>query len=84
VSEWDDVLISQPFPFEIPTPEALEVDEEPCLLLFDTEAEISGSIRYPLGRFSAKIMERCRDTFLLFVDRLLSEPDSRVEDISFS
>jgi hypothetical protein len=84
VSEWDDVLLSRPFPFDIPTPEALEVDEEPCLLLFETEAEISGSIRYPLGRFSEKIMERCRDTFLLFVDRLLSEPDARVEDISFS
>jgi Condensation domain/TubC N-terminal docking domain len=73
-----------PIPFEHPMLKTLERDNEPVILLFDTGQEISGSIHFPLDRFSVPMMETFTRAFLTFIEALLRHPHARVRDVAFS
>jgi non-ribosomal peptide synthetase component F len=71
-------------PFDHPVARSLEVDNEPSVLLFDTDTEIVGGMYYPRKRFPAHTMERFTQHFLAFIQVLLREPGRHIDDIMLS
>jgi len=67
--------------FEHPMLRALTSDNEPLMLLYESEETIDGGILFPLHRFSAQSMERLVGHFILLLRTLLKHPDRRVKDI---
>jgi hypothetical protein len=70
-----------PQSFENPWLKQLEWDNEPMILLFEGESEINGWLRFPRTRFGAETMERFGANFLRFLELLLAEPATAVQDI---
>jgi hypothetical protein len=70
-----------PEPFTNPRLEKLEWDNEPMVLLYEGDAEITGWVRFPRSRFTVAIMERFRDDFLRVLESLVTEPSAPVQDI---
>jgi hypothetical protein len=75
-------ITCSPVHFEHPIRRNLDWDNEPSILLFDTEDEIVVSVTFPLSRFSIETMERFARNFLGFISVLLRQPERRVADIS--
>lgn len=60
----------------------LELDQEPGILLYDTDDEVVGGVSFPLNRFSRDTMERFASNFLLFLETVTRQGARRVRDIS--
>jgi len=67
--------------FEHPMLRTLSSDNEPLMLLYESEEAIDGGILFPLSRFSTQSMERLVRHFMVLLRTLLSHPDRRVSDI---
>jgi hypothetical protein len=59
----------------------LETDNEPMMLLYDSENEIVGDLLFPLNRFSVSTMERFVQNFEVLIEALIRHPEGRVRDI---
>jgi hypothetical protein len=59
----------------------LRLDQEPGMLFYDTDTEVTGIVHFPLDRFAVRTMERFADDFLRFTTTLLNDPDMRVQDV---
>ena len=77
----EDAMASSATSLEHPMLETLERDNEPMVLVFDTDEEILGGVYFPANRFSLEIMERFAQGFQNFVGSLLGEAQLRVKDI---
>lgn len=78
----EETIKCLPVPFECPLRENIEVDGEPFILLFDTAAELSGSVFFPKDRFSHRGMKRFASNFQNFIGALLEYPDRSVMDVA--
>lgn len=76
-----DAIECTPIRFKNPMLRTLELDIEPYVLLFDTEDGVVGEVHFPLNRFSVGAMERFGRNFLAFLNRLLRQPEVRLNDI---
>ena len=79
--ESGDVIETQPVPFVSPWFRNLEWDNEPMILLYDADGEVTGDVYFSLQRLSASTMERFGQNLLIFIERLLRAPSARVSDI---
>ena len=70
-----------PEPFANPWLQQLEWDNEPMVLLYEGDSEITGCVRYPRSRFTAAIMKRFRDNFLRVLESLVTEPAAAAHDV---
>lgn len=68
-------------PFEPRVMSGLNIDTEPMMGFAETDEEIVGYVQFPLGRFSATMMERLAHNFLLLLEALLRCPEDKVRDI---
>jgi hypothetical protein len=75
-------IVCSAVPFEHPMLRNLERDNDPVLLLYESEYSIAGGIRFPLNRFAANTMEQFGSQFCTFLQALLQEPERRVRDIA--
>lgn len=75
-------LVSAPVPFGYPLLRDLEIDREPGVLLYDTDAGIVGDLYFPLDRFTTESMEKFARCFLRFVETLRQRPETRIADLS--
>jgi len=82
VDRSEDAITCSPVPFQHPMLKSLEVDNEPTILLFDSDDEIRGEVNFPLDRVSIASMESFGRNFLLFIRALLRQPQERVKDIA--
>jgi non-ribosomal peptide synthetase component F len=80
----EGAITCSPLTFAHPMLKNLERDNEPVILLFDTDDEIVGDVCFPLNRFSIDTMERFGRNLLVFIRALLRQPDDRVKDILLS
>jgi len=80
----DYSLTAVPMPFAHPTLRSLDRDNEPALVLFDTDDVVVGGVHFPLNRFSLKLMERFRRNFFVFIEVLLRRKGDCVENIPLS
>jgi hypothetical protein len=72
-----------PIRFAHPMVRSLELDGEPSVSLFDADDEIVGDVYFPRNRFSISTMEKFGRNFMLFIEKLLREPEKRVKEIVF-
>lgn len=78
----DEAVNIAPVPFEHPMLRNLEKDGEPSVLLYEGAHEIAGEVCFPSSRFAMATMERFGRNLILFVEKLLREPETRVADIA--
>lgn len=69
-----------PVHFAHPMLKKLDMDNEPTIVLHDTDNEVIGGVHFPLNRFSVNTMERFARNFLVFVGALLRQPNGRVKE----
>lgn len=75
-------LSASAVPFVHPMLRIHERDAEPILLLYDTEAEIVGSLSYSTKALAKRDMERFARNLLLYLETLVSQPQhARVKDL---
>ena len=60
---------------------ALELDQEPGLLLCETDEEVVCSVQFPRNRFSPATMEQFAQDFLSFTQTMVRSPDVPVSTI---
>ena len=77
----DDAIELTPVPFVHPMPRTLVWDNEPAILLYDTDSGITGDIYFPANRFSPQSMERLGRNFLMLIRALLHQPEQPIQDI---
>jgi hypothetical protein len=77
----EHAITCSPVPFTHPMADRVELDHEPGILLYDIDDEVVGLVHFPLNRFSIEIMERFARNVLVFVSKLLEQPEVRVNDI---
>jgi Condensation domain len=68
-------------PFVNPVLEGLAMDADPSITFVDDEDRVTGSLVFPLRRFSPNTMERFAQHFLILLKALLREPEGRVKDV---
>jgi hypothetical protein len=73
--------LGSPEPCVNPWLDQLEWDNEPMVLLYEGDTEITGWVRFPRSHFTAAIMERFRDDFLRVLESLVTETSAPVQDI---
>lgn len=66
------------FPFENPMLKNYERDNEPVILLMDTEQGVAATLMFQRDRYSAQSMERFARNFLEFMKKLLTIPEGRI------
>lgn len=71
-------ITCHPVPFPSPSLKFHERDSEPVVLLYDVDEEVVGGVHFPVHRFSSESMESFGRNFMLFVQRMLREPDKAV------
>lgn len=81
-SLFGDEITVVPLHVRIPASEDIELDEEPLILLTETDDEVTGDVHFPRSRFSHELMERFARNFLHFVTEIVCRPDFRVAEIS--
>jgi len=77
----EDAITCCPVPFEHPMLKIHERDNEPLIMLWDTEDDIVGDVCFSLALFSTETMERFKCNFLEFIRALLNQKDQRVKDV---
>jgi hypothetical protein len=80
----DGTVVASPAHFAKPGMKNYRRDNEPLLLLYDTDTEISGGVHFPLDRISPQMMQRFSNNFLNFLKTLLVRPEQRVRDVLLS
>jgi hypothetical protein len=81
LDETEDALTATPIPFEHPMLKGLERDNEPVILLYDTDGGILGGVYFPLERFSPETMAVFRNALLDFIREMLRNPRRRPNDL---
>jgi hypothetical protein len=77
-----DVTVTwSPVAFEHPMLKRLNRDNEPVLLLYETDDEIDAGIYFPRARFSEPYIERFAQTVLRFLQHQHSYPEARIKDV---
>ena len=79
-----DALTLAPIAFEHPMLRTLTSDNEPLMLLYESEDAIDGGILFPLNRFSSGNMERFTHHFTMLLRTLLENPERRVKDLTIT
>jgi hypothetical protein len=64
--------------------ENFPANDDPSIVFSESDAEIRGSVTFPLQRFSFATMERFASNYLLVLRTLLGESDARVNDITLA
>lgn len=64
--------------FEHPMLEVTQRDNDPLMLLYEVEEEITGGIHFPRDRFSEDLMSTFAQKFLEFLERMLHNPKTRI------
>lgn len=77
-------LTCSPVAFSNPLLSRFDSDDEPSILLSDTDAGIAGDVYFSLNRFPKEVIERFARNFSLFVTCMVSQPQRRVQDIELS
>jgi non-ribosomal peptide synthetase component F len=75
-------LEGSPIPFEHPMLKHLTLDNEPGILLYDGEDDITGTVSFPLNRFVQFEMENFAHNVLRLIETLIKQPTRRVDDVS--
>jgi len=70
-----------PYSFDHPMLKTLERDNEPVMLLYDGDQEVIGGVQFPLNRFSVEMMERFVRNFSMFLQLLVRQPATRVDQV---
>jgi hypothetical protein len=76
-----NALSSCPVAFDHPMLHSLDKDNEPMIVLHDTEEEVVGHLYFPRSHFSAATMMRFANNFKMLLGTLLERPERRVRDI---
>lgn len=76
-------LLCAPVTFDHPAIRNLSADNEPSVLLFDTEEEVVGSFYFPRERFSVATMERFSRGLRVFLETLVRRPETLVTTTAF-
>ncbi len=74
-------LTAVPIRFANPRLKIYDKDNEPVMLLYDTDEDVMGAIHYPAGRFAREHMERFVDNFFSFLEAL-RRTNVRVSEIA--
>ncbi len=82
LDDTEDALTATPIPFEHPMLKGLERDNEPVILLYDTDDGIQGGVYFPLERFSAETMTVFGNALLGFIREMLRNPRRRPGDLT--
>lgn len=81
-SRSNDTVTSVLIPDRYPVAFAnLEFDCEPCILLTDLRDEVTGTVSFPLSRFSAETMTRFSRSLLKLIAALISQPTACAKSI---
>ncbi len=67
--------------FDHPMLAGLRTDNEPSIVLHETESEIVGGMYFPLWRFSVDGMRRFTSNVLEFIQTIQCRPQTRVKDV---
>lgn len=59
----------------------LRLDQEPGMLFYDSDGEVTGIVHFPTDLFDVGTMERFVNNFLKFATTLLKDPEMRVQDV---
>jgi NRPS condensation-like uncharacterized protein len=78
----DDALTNSPIPFADPVLETIKLDNEPGVVLMETDSGIAGGVYFPKNRFSPTSMERFGTNFLNFLKRLMRDPEQLVQEVA--
>jgi amino acid adenylation domain-containing protein len=73
-------LVCHPLHIE-PVSDNMGLDDEPFVLLFDTDQDVLGNVHFPLNRFSTDTMERFARNLGHFIEALLTRPDERLRSL---
>lgn len=76
-----DTVSSTLISFVHPMLRTLETDSEPSLLLYDRGPEVTGSLCYPINRFSPASMQEFVTSFLSVLQTLAHQPDTQIQDL---
>jgi hypothetical protein len=74
-------LAVEPIAFVHPLTRISERDNEPTVLLYEGEEEVTGGVYFPRSRFSEQTMQRFARCLMLFVRTMMAEPNSKVADL---
>lgn len=80
----ESVLTTAPLMVESPALSLFELDRDPITQLFDGTEGISGRIYFDAHRVSPRTMESFTNNLLIFLRKLLRQPDERVKSIRLS
>ena len=75
-------LFASSVPFTHPALKTHGRDVEPSVLLYDTDEEVVGGFHFPIHQFSRASQERVARNFMLFLQTLARQPESRVKDLT--
>lgn len=70
--------------FRNPVVDRFSIDYEPMVIFTDLDEEIMGTLYFPLRAFSTEVMERLGRTLLGFISVMLTQPETRIADMSVS
>jgi hypothetical protein len=77
----DGSVTSCDVPFENPAIDRIEWDNDPEIVLFDTEDNIIGNVCFEQARFATDTMERLGSNLLVFLKTLMRRPETRVKEL---
>lgn len=76
-----DLLSITPLPFTYPMPVDFDSDHEPGVVMVEQGDTISGSVAFPLNRFSLVLMESFASCVLFFITELIRNPQQCIGQI---
>ena len=76
----ENAITASLIPFDNPAAKHFDWDNDPELVLFDTEDGIVGGIYFPLNRFSRHSIERIEKNLKIFIKEMLNSPDGLVNN----
>lgn len=83
LEELDSPIRVMPLPFRHPMLRFADSrDDEPVILLYESEHEIEGGVYFARGLFSEKVMDRLAKNFIALLIALIRHPDQRVSQVN--
>jgi len=81
-SRMTDDIEASPVLFENPSMRDTDWDNDPVIVLYDTEDDIRGNVYYPARRFTSDSIEILARNLLAIVRCLIREPEKRISQMS--